>query len=129
MRDKHSEGVALGILDDARMAADYEIVKTYIGLDAPFDVKTAYTNELLDRSIKMPKWRVERIVEPRIRTTVVGSYPVPEWLVAAPSAAGARLDATRVVNATQEAAGVDVVCGAASCCTASTSTHPRERTG
>jgi NitT/TauT family transport system substrate-binding protein len=47
--------VALGILDDARMAADYDLVKTYIGLDAPYDVKTAYTNEFLDRSIKMPK--------------------------------------------------------------------------
>ncbi|MEP6739850.1 MAG: ABC transporter substrate-binding protein, partial [Caldimonas sp.] len=55
MRDKYSETVALGILDDARMAADYELVKTYIGLDTPFDVKTAYTNEFLDRSIKMPK--------------------------------------------------------------------------
>ena len=55
MRDKYSETVALGILDDARMAADYELVKTYIGLDAPFDVKTAYTNEFLDRSIKMTK--------------------------------------------------------------------------
>ena len=55
MRDKYSESVALGILDDSRMAADYEIVKTYIGLDAPFDVKVAYTNEFLDRSIKMPK--------------------------------------------------------------------------
>jgi NitT/TauT family transport system substrate-binding protein len=55
MRDKYSEGVALGILDDARMAADYELVKTYIGLEQPFDVKTAYTNEFLDRSIKMPK--------------------------------------------------------------------------
>ncbi len=55
MRDKYSETVALGILDDARMAADYEIVKTYIGLDTPYDVRTAYTNEFLDRSIKMPK--------------------------------------------------------------------------
>jgi NitT/TauT family transport system substrate-binding protein len=55
MRDKYSETVALGILDDARMAADYELVKTYVGLDAPFDIKTAYTNEFLDRSIKMPK--------------------------------------------------------------------------
>ncbi len=55
MRDKYSETVALGILDDARMASDYEIVKTYIGLDAPYDVKTSYTNEFLDRSIKMPK--------------------------------------------------------------------------
>jgi 5-methyltetrahydropteroyltriglutamate--homocysteine methyltransferase len=46
---------------------------------------------------------------PRIRTTVVGSYPVPEWLVAAPSEQ-ALIDATRVVIATQEAAGIDVVC-------------------
>ena len=46
---------------------------------------------------------------PRIKTTVVGSYPVPEWLVAAPSEQ-ALIDATRVVIATQEAAGVDVVC-------------------
>jgi len=55
MRDKYSETVALGILDDARMASDYELVKAYVGLDTPFDVKTAYTNEFLDRSIKMPK--------------------------------------------------------------------------
>jgi 5-methyltetrahydropteroyltriglutamate--homocysteine methyltransferase len=46
---------------------------------------------------------------PRIKTTVVGSYPVPEWLVAAPSEQ-ALVDATRVVIATQEQAGVDVVC-------------------
>ena len=55
MSDKHSKTVALGILDDARMAADYDLVKTYIGMDQPFDVKTAYTNEFLDRSIKMTK--------------------------------------------------------------------------
>ena len=46
---------------------------------------------------------------PRIKTTVVGSYPVPDWLVAAPSEQGL-IDATRVVIATQEQAGVDVVC-------------------
>jgi NitT/TauT family transport system substrate-binding protein len=55
MSDKHSKGTALGILDDARMASDYDLVKTYIGLDAPYDVKTTYTNEFLDRSIKMTK--------------------------------------------------------------------------
>ena len=55
MSDKVSKGVGLGWLDDARMAADYEMVKTYIGLDQPFDIKTAYTNEFLDRSIKMTK--------------------------------------------------------------------------
>ncbi|MCA8906757.1 MAG: cobalamin-independent methionine synthase II family protein [Rhodospirillaceae bacterium] len=44
-----------------------------------------------------------------IRTTVVGSYPVPAWLVAAPSQQ-AVIDATRVVLATQEQAGIDLVC-------------------
>ena len=46
---------------------------------------------------------------PRIRTTVVGSYPVPDWLAAAPSEQ-ALIDATRVVLHTQEQAGIDVVC-------------------
>src|SRR5512147_3252933 len=46
---------------------------------------------------------------PRIQTTVVGSYPVPEWLAAAPSEQ-ALTDATRVVIATQEQAGIDLVC-------------------
>ena len=46
---------------------------------------------------------------PRIKTTVVGSYPIPEWLVALPSEQ-ALVDATRVVLATQEQAGIDIVC-------------------
>ena len=55
MSDKHSKSVALGIHDDARMKADYELVRDYVGLDKQFDVKTTYTNEFLDRSIKMTK--------------------------------------------------------------------------
>jgi len=55
MSDKTSKSVALGIHDDARMKADYELVRDYIGLDKTFDVKTVYTNEFLDRSIKMTK--------------------------------------------------------------------------
>ena len=49
------------------------------------------------------------MADPAILTTVVGSYPVPDWLVAAPSEQ-ALIDATRVVIDTQENAGVDVVC-------------------
>ncbi len=45
---------------------------------------------------------------PSIRTTVVGSYPLPQWLVASPSRQ-ALIDATRVVFKTQEMAGIDVV--------------------
>jgi 5-methyltetrahydropteroyltriglutamate--homocysteine methyltransferase len=45
---------------------------------------------------------------PRIQTTVVGSYPLPAWLVAQPNAVHLR-DAVLVVLKTQELAGVDVV--------------------
>src|SRR5204863_4147677 len=44
----------------------------------------------------------------RILTTVVGSYPLPDWFSRAPSEQ-ALLDATRVVIATQEHAGIDLV--------------------
>ena len=53
MSDEISRTVALGWLDDKRMANDYELVETYLGLDEPFDIKTAYTNEFIDQSIKM----------------------------------------------------------------------------
>jgi 5-methyltetrahydropteroyltriglutamate--homocysteine methyltransferase len=45
---------------------------------------------------------------PPILTTVVGSYPVPDWLAAFPSQQ-ALIDATKVVFKTQELAGIDVV--------------------
>jgi 5-methyltetrahydropteroyltriglutamate--homocysteine methyltransferase len=43
-----------------------------------------------------------------LRTTVVGSYPIPTWLAAAPSTPTLR-DAILVVVRTQELAGIDVV--------------------
>jgi 5-methyltetrahydropteroyltriglutamate--homocysteine methyltransferase len=46
---------------------------------------------------------------PRIKTTLVGSYPMPDWLLALPSEQ-ALVDATRVVIHTQEQAGIDLVC-------------------
>src|SRR6185503_363065 len=48
------------------------------------------------------------MTQPAIRTTVVGSYPVPEWLIGMPSQQ-ALLDATKVVFKIQELAGIDVV--------------------
>ncbi|MEX0886429.1 MAG: cobalamin-independent methionine synthase II family protein [Phycisphaeraceae bacterium] len=44
---------------------------------------------------------------PRIGTTTVGSYPVPDWLAALPSEQGV-IDATRVVFDTQRQAGIDL---------------------
>ena len=46
---------------------------------------------------------------PSIKTTVVGSYPVPDWLIALPSEQALN-DATQAVIAIQETAGLDVVC-------------------
>jgi 5-methyltetrahydropteroyltriglutamate--homocysteine methyltransferase len=48
------------------------------------------------------------MTEPTIRTTVVGSYPIPDWLAALPSEQALR-DATAVVFKTQELAGIDLV--------------------
>ncbi|HRJ45603.1 MAG: hypothetical protein KJZ86_10150 [Caldilineaceae bacterium] len=45
---------------------------------------------------------------PSIRTTVVGSYPIPVWLAAYPTATNLR-DAILVVLKTQELAGLDLI--------------------
>ena len=45
---------------------------------------------------------------PEIKTTVVGSYPIPSWLAALPTSGNLR-DALLVVLKTQELAGVDVI--------------------
>ena len=48
------------------------------------------------------------MADPRIKTTVVGSYPMIDWLVASPSRQ-ALTDATSVVLKTQELIGLDVI--------------------
>ena len=53
MSDRISQTVALGWHDDKRMQHDYDLVREYVGIDKPFDVKTVYTNAFLDKSIKM----------------------------------------------------------------------------
>ncbi len=55
MRDPSTTTIALGWFDPKRMDDDYALVKTYFGLEQPFDVKDAYTDAFLDRSIKMTK--------------------------------------------------------------------------
>jgi 5-methyltetrahydropteroyltriglutamate--homocysteine methyltransferase len=47
--------------------------------------------------------------EPRIKTTVVGSFPFPDWRGALPSEQ-AVTDATRVAIYTQGQADIDLVC-------------------
>lgn len=48
------------------------------------------------------------MAQPSIKTTVVGSYPIPAWLAAMPSTPALR-DAMMVVLKTQELAGIDVI--------------------
>ena len=48
------------------------------------------------------------MTDPKIKTTVVGSYPIPSWLSALPSTPNLR-DAMLVVLKTQEMAGLDVI--------------------
>jgi NitT/TauT family transport system substrate-binding protein len=54
MNDETSRTVALGWHDDKRMADDYKLVDEYLKMERPNDVKTAYTNEFLDKNVKMP---------------------------------------------------------------------------
>jgi NitT/TauT family transport system substrate-binding protein len=54
MSDETSRTVALGWHDEKRMAADYALVNEYLKMEKAYDVKTAYTNEFLNKSVKMP---------------------------------------------------------------------------
>jgi NitT/TauT family transport system substrate-binding protein len=54
MSDETSRTVALGWHNDKRMADDYKLVDEYLKMERPYDVKTAYTNEFLDKNVKMP---------------------------------------------------------------------------
>jgi NitT/TauT family transport system substrate-binding protein len=54
MNDETSRTVALGWHDDKRMADDYNLIDEYLKMERPYDVKTAYTNEFLDKNVKMP---------------------------------------------------------------------------
>jgi NitT/TauT family transport system substrate-binding protein len=54
MSDETSRTVALGWHDDKRMAEDYKLVDENLKIEKPYDVKAAYTNEYLDKNVKMP---------------------------------------------------------------------------
>ena len=54
MSDDISRSVALGWHDDKRMDNDYKLVDEYLKMEKPYDIKTAYTNEFLDKDVKMP---------------------------------------------------------------------------
>ena len=43
-----------------RMQKDYELVQTYLGMEKPFAVESAFTTKLLDPSIKMDASKVKK---------------------------------------------------------------------
>lgn len=53
MRDDTTTKVALGAFDAGRIKADYDLVSSLIGIDKPFDSSTMFTNEFLDKKIRM----------------------------------------------------------------------------
>ena len=53
MTDPFTTTKALGWIDGVRMKQDYELVQTYLGMEKPFDVQTAFTTRMLDTSVKV----------------------------------------------------------------------------
>ncbi len=55
MTDPTTTGVALGAFDAKRLQNDYDLVKTYFGMEKDFNVTTVYSNDFLDKTVKMKK--------------------------------------------------------------------------
>src|SRR5712664_237779 len=60
MTDDFTTTTALRWIDGERMKKDYELVQTYLGMEKPFDVQTAYTTKMLDPAIKMDASKVKK---------------------------------------------------------------------
>lgn len=60
MTDEFTTTKALGWIDGERMKKDYELVQTYLGMEKPFDIQTAFTSKMLDPSIKMDASKVTK---------------------------------------------------------------------
>jgi len=53
MRDDTTTKVALGAFDGARVASDYQLVQSLIGIDKAFDPAVLFTNDFLDKGVRM----------------------------------------------------------------------------
>jgi NitT/TauT family transport system substrate-binding protein len=58
MTDEFTTTKGLGWIDGERMKKDYDLVQTYLGIEKPFAVETAFTTGLLDPAIKMDASKV-----------------------------------------------------------------------
>ncbi len=60
MTDDFTTSKALGWIDAERMKKDYELAQTYLGMEKPFAVETAFSTKLLDTSVKMDANKVKK---------------------------------------------------------------------
>jgi NitT/TauT family transport system substrate-binding protein len=60
MADEFTTTRGLGWIDEGRMQKDYELVRTYLGMEKPFAVESAFTSKLLDPAIKMDASKVAK---------------------------------------------------------------------
>jgi NitT/TauT family transport system substrate-binding protein len=60
MTDDFTTTRALGWIDAGRMKKDYDLVQTYLGMEKPFAVESAFTTRLLDTSVKMDASKVRK---------------------------------------------------------------------
>ena len=59
MTDDFTTTKALGWIDAERMKKDYDLVQTYLGMEKPFAVESAFSTRLLDPSVKMDASKVK----------------------------------------------------------------------
>jgi NitT/TauT family transport system substrate-binding protein len=60
MTDDFTTTKALGWIDAERMKKDYDLVQTYLGIEKPFAVESAFLTRLLDPSVKMDASKVKK---------------------------------------------------------------------
>jgi len=70
MTDEFTTSKALGWIDPGRMQKDYELAQTYLGMEKPFAVESAFTTKLLDPSVKMDASKEKIEKKPLLRLAV-----------------------------------------------------------
>src|SRR4051812_6832837 len=60
MTDEFTTSKGLGWIDGERMKKDYDLVNTYLGMEKPFAVETAFSTKLLDPSVEMDASKVKK---------------------------------------------------------------------
>ncbi len=60
MTDDFTTSNALGWTDPGRMQKDCELVQTYLGMEKPFAMETAFSTKLFDPSIKMDTSKIKK---------------------------------------------------------------------